>query len=192
MSTEMRVLTVRQPWAWAIIHGGKDVENRVRNIAGSYRGPVAIHVALRDDTNAFSDFDPSPCLSALDSMADGWYEATHAALGSPPWWGQQGHIIGVVDLVDVHTSHYCFEQSINYAAQLYGEDREAFDDLPVTNGAGGLIGRAAHCSAWAESDVHHLVLANPRPLAEPIPYKGALGLRRLPDDVVQQVLEGTP
>lgn len=23
-----RVLTVRQPWAWAIIHGGKDVENR--------------------------------------------------------------------------------------------------------------------------------------------------------------------
>ena len=30
----MRVLTVRQPWAWAIIHGGKDVENRVRNLAG--------------------------------------------------------------------------------------------------------------------------------------------------------------
>jgi hypothetical protein len=25
---EVRVLTVRQPWAWAIIHGGKDAENR--------------------------------------------------------------------------------------------------------------------------------------------------------------------
>jgi hypothetical protein len=25
---EARVLTIRQPWAWAIIYGGKDVENR--------------------------------------------------------------------------------------------------------------------------------------------------------------------
>ena len=24
----MRALTVKQPWAWAIVHGGKDVENR--------------------------------------------------------------------------------------------------------------------------------------------------------------------
>lgn len=45
----MRILTVRQPWAWAIIHGGKDVENRVRNIAGDYRGPIAIHVGLQHD-----------------------------------------------------------------------------------------------------------------------------------------------
>ncbi len=41
-------LSVRQPWAWAIIHGGKDIENRT---AGSIRaggmgpGPVAIHAA---------------------------------------------------------------------------------------------------------------------------------------------------
>jgi hypothetical protein len=27
----LRALTVQQPWAWAIIHGGKDVENRGRN-----------------------------------------------------------------------------------------------------------------------------------------------------------------
>lgn len=24
----MKVLTIKQPWAWAIIHGGKDLENR--------------------------------------------------------------------------------------------------------------------------------------------------------------------
>lgn len=42
----LRVLTVRQPWAWSLIEGGKDVENRSRNIAGSYRGPVAIHAGL--------------------------------------------------------------------------------------------------------------------------------------------------
>jgi hypothetical protein len=54
----VRILTVRQPWAWAIIHGGKTVENRVRNIAGDYRGPVLIHVGLRDDDAAFDPEHP--------------------------------------------------------------------------------------------------------------------------------------
>lgn len=49
-STEMRILTVRQPWSEAIIFGGKDVENRVTNIADGYRGPVAIHSAKRPAT----------------------------------------------------------------------------------------------------------------------------------------------
>ena len=41
-------LSVRQPWAWAIMHGGKDIENRVwrrPNPALAFRGPVAIHAA---------------------------------------------------------------------------------------------------------------------------------------------------
>lgn len=25
----MRALTIRQPWAWAVIHAGKTVENRI-------------------------------------------------------------------------------------------------------------------------------------------------------------------
>lgn len=40
-------LSVRQPWAWAIIHGRKDIENRsvaaVRH--GMTEGPIAIHAA---------------------------------------------------------------------------------------------------------------------------------------------------
>lgn len=34
-------LTVRQPWAWAIAHAGKDVENRTWSTR--YRGRIAIH-----------------------------------------------------------------------------------------------------------------------------------------------------
>lgn len=41
----MRALTVQQPWAWAIVHGGKDVENRTQ--ASHYRGPLAIHAGAR-------------------------------------------------------------------------------------------------------------------------------------------------
>lgn len=39
----LRVLTIRQPWAWAIMEGVKDVENR--EWTTDYRGPLLIHAA---------------------------------------------------------------------------------------------------------------------------------------------------
>lgn len=36
-------LSIRQPWAWMIIHGGKNVENR--SWSTRFRGPVLIHAA---------------------------------------------------------------------------------------------------------------------------------------------------
>src|SRR4029077_7780438 len=39
----MKARTFRKPYAWAIIHGGKDIENRNWNT--SYRGPLLIHAA---------------------------------------------------------------------------------------------------------------------------------------------------
>lgn len=127
----MRILTVRQPWAHAIIHLGKDVENRSRNIAGGYRGPVAIHAAK----SALATFH--------HRHADLWpFDRSKHALGV---------IIGVVELVDVH-SH------------------------------SGII-----CTPWAFLDEFHMMLANPRALSVPIPYKGALGLRTLPDEVAEQI-----
>jgi hypothetical protein len=39
----MKAITVRQPWAWAIINAGKDIENRNWNTR--IRGRVAIHAA---------------------------------------------------------------------------------------------------------------------------------------------------
>lgn len=91
----MRAMTVRQPYAWAIMHGGKTVENRSRNIAGSYRGPIAITSSRGADVDALADpgiviavtlrklFGPDDCMAS----------------NSPP-----GAILGVVDLVDVHLS----------------------------------------------------------------------------------------
>jgi hypothetical protein len=140
----MRILTVRQPWAWAIIHGGKDVENRVRNIAGDYRGPVTIHAGLRDDPNGWDEYEA------------GWHDAASMSIA-------RGAIIGVVDLVDVHSVESCIEQQRD--------------------------GDWLVCSERAERAGHHLVLANPRPLARPIPFKGALGLRRLDPATIHQIEE---
>ena len=79
----MRAMTVRQPHAWAIIHGGKDVENRTRNIAGSYRGPVAIHAGL-------APFEQDNTSSRAHRQAHGSETPTELVFCA---------IIGVVDLV---------------------------------------------------------------------------------------------
>ena len=148
----MRAITVRQPWAWAIVHGGKDVENRTRNIAGTYRGPVAIHAGLTPDTAAQGHWPPRDLVPMKA-------------------WQPRGVVIGVVDLVEVH-----FARSGDYEDPCGG-----YDDIE-----GECL-----CSPWAGDLMHHLVLANPRPLAEPIPYRGRLGLwipgARLQEAVAEQV-----
>ena len=44
----MRALSVRQPWAWAIFHAGKDVENRTWKNQHTM-GSIAIHASRRTD-----------------------------------------------------------------------------------------------------------------------------------------------
>jgi hypothetical protein len=41
----MKALSIRQPWAWLIVNGYKDIENR--NWRTKYRGPVLIHAAQK-------------------------------------------------------------------------------------------------------------------------------------------------
>ena len=83
-------LSVRQPWAWAIIHGGKVIENRT---SGSIRsgnmtlGPVAIHAAtgLKRDEYLWAEW----------KMAQSEIALPH------PTRLVRGAIIGMVDVVDI-------------------------------------------------------------------------------------------
>ena len=138
----MKALTVRQPYAWAIIHGGKDVENR--STAWRYRGPLAIHAAARLDQQGRTDPD----------VLRAWNKRMHPLLCDVPNL-TLGAIIGVVDLVGVHV------ERPRWSA------------------------RTCWCeSDWAQIDCFHLMLANPRPLATPVPYKGRQGLWDVPDELV--------
>lgn len=140
-SNEARILTVRNPWAWAIINAGKTVENRSRNVAGDYRGPLLIHVAKQ-----YAAGWRSPVLAGLMNQHDGVWDEPQ------PWRAHAGMIVGVVDLVDSHPVDDCIEQQHD--------------------------GDWLACSEWADRTGHHLVLANPRALDDPIPYAGMLGVRR--------------
>ena len=83
----MRVLSVQQPWAWLIVHGLKDIENRTWFT--SYRGPLLIHASQRVDRE--------------------WMDIIYSLLakeGLPmPRDLPTGGIVGIVDLVDV-VRHY--------------------------------------------------------------------------------------
>jgi len=43
----MKAISIQQPWAWAILHAGKNVENRTWT--HDYRGPVLIHTGKKFD-----------------------------------------------------------------------------------------------------------------------------------------------
>lgn len=92
----MKVLSVRQPWAWAIIYGGKNIENR--NWQTSYRGPLAIH--------AGKGFDFTMEEMRIGLRGD-YGEPITTMLKQFRGNDIRGAIIGVVDLVDCQPSWAC-------------------------------------------------------------------------------------
>lgn len=49
----MKALSIRQPWADAIIHGGKDIENRTWGTG--YTGPILIHASKQIERHAYPE-----------------------------------------------------------------------------------------------------------------------------------------
>lgn len=49
----MKALSIRQPWAWLIINGYKDIENR--NWPTNFRGRVYVHAGKKMDPGWFTD-----------------------------------------------------------------------------------------------------------------------------------------
>lgn len=93
----MKAISIRQPWAWAVLAGGKTVENRSRNIAGAHRGPLLIHAGQHLATP-----------DAFDRVAD-LGAAELPMLGAPGAVVEAdlSGVIGVADLVGVHTATSC-------------------------------------------------------------------------------------
>lgn len=87
----MKCISVRQPWAWALIHGGKDVENRTWST--NVRGPVAIHAGKQFDMPKADWNDMSTGV-----YGEPWHEMARGYNAQPGH--VLGAIIGIVDLYD--------------------------------------------------------------------------------------------
>lgn len=159
----MKALTVQQPWAWAIVHGGKDVENRTQ--AWRYRGPLAIHAGARVSERGLRTV---PSIVAAERGTSPTLVADQVRSSI-----ELGAIIGVVDLVDVHAAA--------------GERIEGPLRTPQCCESWWAELSYAEHGGKTRRDIVHLVLENPQPLDEPIPCRGALGLWTPPIEVLEQL-----
>lgn len=96
----MKAITVKQPWAYAIMHLGKDIENRTRHT--KIRGTIVIHAGKSIDMEAY-------------------YELKREGYELPPFDQLPlGQIIGTVDIVDSvedHPSKWKQEYTVGYVLE---------------------------------------------------------------------------
>lgn len=84
-------LSIQQPWAWLIVNGHKDIENR--DWRTNFRGPVAIHAGKKIDKGCHED------LWRGRHPVTGKQSIRTAGLMIPNEW-ERGGIVGVAEIVD--------------------------------------------------------------------------------------------
>lgn len=175
--SNLRALTVRQPWAGCIAHLDKRVENRSWRLPDRYWGArVAIHAATAVEPEQALYMPPSCGFETLFASNAEWDAWRFWHLGRKPRdevnWPPKltlGAVVAVATLTGCH--HWDWDN-------LCGPEHR--DSSPSTPGL---------CSPWVNLRVPwHWELADVRPLPEPVPCKGALRLWPLPDDVNHAVL----
>ena len=83
-------LSIRQPWAWAILRFGKDVENRTWDGITRHRGLIIIH---------------APLCRERDLDGQWWLDRTGQL---PPTELPLGAFVGTVQLVGAHRAVSCY------------------------------------------------------------------------------------
>ena len=134
----MKILSVRQPWAWLIVEGYKDIENRKWRT--SYRGPLLIHSSQAVDPTDFP-------------MQREWIETCGIVI---PEDLPRGAIVGSATLSHVDCG-----------------DGYQGDGLACT-------------SPWFEGPFG-FHMADAVEFAEPIPWRGQLGIRDISDALAARV-----
>lgn len=85
----MKALSIRQPWAWLIVHGGKDIENRSRRT--HLRGRIYVHASQG---------------MTRDEYAMGDVMAAENGISLPAFEDlKRGGIIGSVEIIDCVDNH---------------------------------------------------------------------------------------
>lgn len=89
----MKALSLRQPWPWFVLKGGKNLENR--GWTSFYRGPVLIHSSKWwDEIEVRDDFDFASHVAH--------HYGTVPAEGLPDLEtlkAERGHIVGVANII---------------------------------------------------------------------------------------------
>jgi hypothetical protein len=127
----MKVLSVRNPWAFFIIHCGKNIENRTRRL--NYRGRVAIHASKESDETGYIWKAHDPMLKkAIEEARERRSEIEKL----------NGHIIGTVEIYNC-TPYVFLEKPGPWAEMFAGAWHYWLKDpaaLPEPIAARGMLG----------------------------------------------------
>ena len=166
----MKALSIRQPWAWAILHAGKRIENRERKDGRmpsmcSHRGPLLIHAAAGLTRAEFFAASSFMCDAGLaDRPGSG--KPTAIPLSWKSSVLDRGGIVGVCNVVG----------HIEPTGM-------------VTVGGFDMTEPLVLDTRWHIDGSYGLVLADVRPLPF-VPFKGALGFFEVPDSLVPEAFRG--
>jgi len=146
-------ISLRQPWATAVLYFGKDVENRSR-WPFRHRGPLILHASKTtphiDDFRRF--FDLAKQDGCPQSILKDFKQEVNA--GQCPEVFLFGCILGVVNLTEV-----------------FGPDDEVPDDHPARE------------SPWADEDADYWLYFEDVVRVEAVDFKGAVGMFKVPYEV---------
>lgn len=96
----MKALSIRQPWAWLIVNGFKDIENRTWSTR--FRGPVLIHASKGMTRGEYEDVEDM--LDPLYPLHD--KRLSELGIKLPPYQSlQRGGIVGIAEIVDCIQQH---------------------------------------------------------------------------------------
>lgn len=157
----MKALTIRHPWCWCVVHGTKGPENRGRGFPKSYQGPVLLHAGAGWSKRGELD------ARVLDDLPEEAIDRGNLLVpraATQHWEGFVfGAIIGIAEVEDIHPE-------MGHCCEPWGEHEYQAADGALT------------------TEVTHLLLENRRPIPEPIPCRGGLGLWTPPRDVEVELL----
>ena len=156
----VKIISVRQPWAWLIVAGHKDIENRTWRT--SYRGSLLIHASQAMEENDFP---------VQREWIKTWNEYLIAGDESPiviPEDLPRGAIVGAVNLTDV------WGDGVNTSVNTVTHPRMA-DEI-----------KHAQDNPWFEGP-YGFEMADAVEFAEPIPWRGQLGIRDVSDALAARV-----
>ncbi len=170
----MKALSIRQPWAWLIVNGYKDVENRTWDCPRTFHPPerIYVHAGLKP-----SNLWICHCGERV------------ASARSPHRYGLQhtgyDHLLN--ELVKdwgarEKAASYCYWLMADYFGNTTAKQWRK--GKATLRGCGAIVGEVT-VNAWTDSwgagsrwyeGPYGLILCDPVAYAEPIPYKGRQGL----------------
>ena len=68
MSELQRAISIRPPWAWAVVHAGKDVENRSATAPRQFKSAVGQRVLMLHNKKIYASGAPEEFFTSKDPV----------------------------------------------------------------------------------------------------------------------------